>query len=69
MMHNLPWQVKRRVVVQVVQVVSGPPNFEIRIIQQYFWLPRHIFHLEQLKSDMFWFARKNSMNTSFDEMD
>lgn len=47
MMRNLPWQVKRLVVVQLVQVVSGPPNFEIGIIQQHFWLARHIFYLEQ----------------------
>lgn len=49
MRHNLPWQIKRLVVVQLVQVVSGPPNFEIRIIQHHLWVTGHIFHLEQFK--------------------
>ena len=46
-MHGLPWQVKRLVEVQPIQIVSGPPNVGIRVIDQHLWLTGHIIHLEQ----------------------
>lgn len=49
----LPWQVKRLVVVQVIQVFPGPSDKGVGIIQQDIWLPRHVFHLkEETKSNM-----------------
>ena len=47
MMHSLPWQVKRLVVVQSVQVLSGSPNFVIIVIHQYLWVTRHFVHLKR----------------------
>lgn len=43
----LPWQVKRLVVVQVIQVFPGPSYKGIGIIQQDIWLTRNIFHLRR----------------------
>lgn len=47
MMHSLPWKVKRLDVVQVVQIVSGPPNFGIMVTDQHLWVTRHFIHLQQ----------------------
>ena len=43
----LPWEVKRLVVIQLVQILSWPPDFGIVVIHQHLWITRHVFYLQQ----------------------
>lgn len=44
---GLPWQVKRFVALQLVEIVFGPANHVVVLTQQYGWATRHIFNLKQ----------------------